>query len=477
MTQGARKELALHGCTQHYTTTKTPASALPRLKEGLILFTIWLLGFASSSYLTKKSLIENPASAPSVIVSNAAGFECRPPVLGLLSDPIIAERVRTGLSRNISAVLEPFLSSRAEETDIDSLSFAVTGPYDSLFEFTYGSLRANETDHSKRGTVTRDSIYRIASISKMFAVLHTLVLRERGWLDWDDPIDRYIENMSYPDFRYGWAQHLSLPSVSHHTRSTADRITIRQLTSHMAGLGRDFPPVSQSTWPPSSWPPSGESNPGPEQTREEILKAVAMYPLANAPYNYPVYSNTGFSLLGMVNVGATRRAEVDSARKLDQVKEQTYKELVTKDVLDPLGLNTSFFDFPYDNANLANLVAVPNKNHRWVVWICFALITEHTYLTQAGRTFTEVMSMTLPVVSIPRSVTSSSLHNLSWHRRRMAVSYPKISFVSGYDPSMFGPTRARRLEHLGKSISSVRVIGCECIPRAVHIQDIIRSLL
>jgi hypothetical protein len=388
MAHGVGKELALHRSAQHSAITKSWVLLLPRLKEGLILFAVWLLGFASSSYLTKKTLLKSYTNVSNVIGSDAAGFECRPPALGLLSDPLIAERVRTGLSRNISAVLEPFLSSRAEQDDIDSLSFAVTGPYDSLFEFTYGSLRANETDQLKKGAVTRDSIYRIASISKMFAVLHTLVLRERGWLNWDDPIDRYIDNISYPDFRYGWAQHLSSSSFSHHACSTADRITIRQLASHMAGLGRDFPPPSLSTWPPSSWPPSDDSIPDPEQTREDVLKAVAMYPLANAPYNYPIYSNTGFNLLGMVNVGATRRAEEGSTRALDRVKEQTYKELVTKDVLDPLGLNTSFFDFPYDNADLANLVAVPNENHEWAVCICSALITERIHLTLACREFT-----------------------------------------------------------------------------------------
>jgi CubicO group peptidase (beta-lactamase class C family) len=80
--------------------------------------------------------------------------------------------------------LHQFLSMRTAASDIDSLSIAVVTPDGPIFERGYGILRANESDPENFGSVTRDSIYRIASITKMFTVLETLILRERGILNW-----------------------------------------------------------------------------------------------------------------------------------------------------------------------------------------------------------------------------------------------------------------------------------------------------
>jgi hypothetical protein len=81
-----------------------------------------------------------------------------------------------------SRKLHGYLSQRTSYVDIDSISMAVVTPTGTVFEHCYGSLKANETFLPGR-RVTRDSIYRIASITKMFTVLETLILRERGALN------------------------------------------------------------------------------------------------------------------------------------------------------------------------------------------------------------------------------------------------------------------------------------------------------
>lgn len=53
-----------------------------------------------------------------------------------------------------------------------------------VYETAIGPLKANETVPEKRGAVDRHSIFRIASGSKLFATLETLVLREKGALQW-----------------------------------------------------------------------------------------------------------------------------------------------------------------------------------------------------------------------------------------------------------------------------------------------------
>lgn len=80
-----------------------------------------------------------------------------------------------------SKKLHAFLSERTSHLDIDSLSIAIVTPSGTVYEQSYGILKANETISPR--PVTRDSIYRIASITKMFTTLETLILRERGALN------------------------------------------------------------------------------------------------------------------------------------------------------------------------------------------------------------------------------------------------------------------------------------------------------
>jgi CubicO group peptidase (beta-lactamase class C family) len=79
--------------------------------------------------------------------------------------------------------LDDWLAKTVAQNPIDSLSIAVVTAAGPLFEKGYGVLRANESVEEQI-PVDRDSIYRIASVSKMFTVLETLILRERGFLNW-----------------------------------------------------------------------------------------------------------------------------------------------------------------------------------------------------------------------------------------------------------------------------------------------------
>lgn len=67
-----------------------------------------------------------------------------------------------------------------EEKKLDSIAVAIVTSEGSVYEGFHGLLRANETSSSSARKVNRNSIYRIASISKMFASLEALILRDRG---------------------------------------------------------------------------------------------------------------------------------------------------------------------------------------------------------------------------------------------------------------------------------------------------------
>ncbi|KAG8904117.1 hypothetical protein FRC01_008863, partial [Tulasnella sp. 417] len=193
---------------------------------------------------------------------------------------------------------------------------------------TYGVLRANETDPRKRGKPDEDSLYRIASISKMFNVYEMMILKERGLLNWDDPVEKYVKNFTYnPD---GWEEYLSESQGSSAPRERTrkkDSITLRQLATHMAGIGRDYPPIMVPSWP--KLVPQETVHHLPNST-EPILETIKELPLVAPPYTYPVYSNTGFNVLGMaVAVAAGGKPE-------------DYPDILHRDIFEPLGLSSAF---------------------------------------------------------------------------------------------------------------------------------------
>jgi len=66
---------------------------------------------------------------------------------------------------------------------VDSVTVAIVTPDGPVFSKGYGVRRANETG-IQREKVDEDTIYRLASVSKMFTVLELWILEEQGALKW-----------------------------------------------------------------------------------------------------------------------------------------------------------------------------------------------------------------------------------------------------------------------------------------------------
>jgi CubicO group peptidase (beta-lactamase class C family) len=109
-----------------------------------------------------------------------AFHECRAPL-----PPFLATKVPFGTEPPLQEAfgqLDSVLQRYFDQGGIDSLSVAVVGSEGSLYEGFWGTRRANESDVGEDTTVDRHSIYRLASISKLFTALETLILRDRGVL-------------------------------------------------------------------------------------------------------------------------------------------------------------------------------------------------------------------------------------------------------------------------------------------------------
>ncbi|KAG8904132.1 hypothetical protein FRC00_014216, partial [Tulasnella sp. 408] len=95
----------------------------------------------------------------------------------------------------------------------------------------------------------------------------------------------------------------------------------------MAGIGRDYPPIAVPNWPKLD--PGDTVHHLPNST-EPILETIKELPLVAPPYTYPIYSNTGFNVLGWAVAAAAGG------------KPEDYPDILHRDIFEPLGLSSAF---------------------------------------------------------------------------------------------------------------------------------------
>ena len=114
----------------------------------------------------------------------------------------------TTLSQNAKKKAAAMVSLYGET----SVQYAVMQNGELLLSDAYGT-----DDASKKTKVTTDSVYGIASISKMFTTAAVMKLVEAGKIDLDQPVVNYIPEFTMKDARY-------------------KDITVRMLLNHSSGL-------------------------------------------------------------------------------------------------------------------------------------------------------------------------------------------------------------------------------------------------
>jgi CubicO group peptidase (beta-lactamase class C family) len=151
------------------------------------------------------------------------------------------------------------------------------------------------------------TVYRIASITKLFTATAIMQLRDEGKLQLDDPV----------------AHHLPWFQVQN-SFEDAPEITIRQLLTHTSGLPREaaFP-----YWVDRDFP-----------TIEAIREQLPTQAVAIAPESKWKYSNLALTLAG----------EIVAA-----VAGLPYVDYIQTQILDPLGMDNTFMQVTPDNPLLA----------------------------------------------------------------------------------------------------------------------------
>lgn len=146
--------------------------------------------------------------------------------------------------------------------------------------------------------VTSDTLFQIGSITKTYTALATMILVDRGLLDIDKPIISYLPNLQLAD------------------ASVAKNVTLRHLLTHTGGWQGDY--FNDFGWG--------------DNALELMCDELKNLPQISNLGEHFSYSNSGFYLLGRV---------------IELVTKQTFEAVIKTLVLQPLGLNQSYY-FPHE---------------------------------------------------------------------------------------------------------------------------------
>lgn len=152
---------------------------------------------------------------------------------GRVASIAILALVSTQLSAQLSSggELDRYLAEQVRSTKIPGLVGLVVDADDVLYEQAFG-VRSGSGDES----MTPDTIFRIASMTKPIAATVIMMLVEEGKLDLDDPIEKYVPSFA----ERGVVASHDPQSGTFTRREAASPATIRQLLSHSSGLAYGF---------------------------------------------------------------------------------------------------------------------------------------------------------------------------------------------------------------------------------------------
>ncbi|KAM3921660.1 putative beta-lactamase-like 1 [Leptodactylus fuscus] len=216
--------------------------------------------------------------------------------------------------------VEKFLKNKTRTPGLPAMSAIVTYNDTVLWTGNFGSKNASDPLSI---TPNEYTIYRIASISKLFPAIMLYKLWEEGELNsLDDPLERYAANFSIKN-PLGRRRHLErkymadglafIEKGTQPVKSTA--VTLRRMASQLSGLPRRLRSTSL-LW-------NGTTQEAIELLRDDILVAD--------PGTRCHYSTLAFSLLAHTLAEHTSEGE--------------YQRWVADNILDRLGMEDTGFDF------------------------------------------------------------------------------------------------------------------------------------
>ncbi|CAN5414659.1 serine hydrolase domain-containing protein [soil metagenome] len=186
-----------------------------------------------------------------------------------------------------------------------------------------------------------DHIFRLASMTKAITSVGVVMLAERGSLNFDDPVSRYIPEFSNPEV----LEFVSFSDSSWTATPAKREVTVHDLLTHTAGLSYGFIDSTMNVIYKKREIPDGIATDG--RTIAETMHELAGLPLRHEPGSRWTYG-LSTDMLGRV-------IEVVSGQTLDQFFEE--------EIFEPLGMSyTRFFLTPAKQEHLVPLYRNTARN-------------------------------------------------------------------------------------------------------------------
>lgn len=199
--------------------------------------------------------------------------------------------------------IENILKLNIEAGMFPGACVAIVLPENEIFNVVAG----NFTYYSGSPKINLDTIFDIASFSKVFSATAVMHLQEQGLLNVDDFIGKYISGFN---------------------TNGKQQITLRHLLTHTAGFGSlDKKNVSEM------------------RTKGELINEIANFDLIFQPSFGYRYSDLGFILLGEV---------------MEHITGKTLDKLIGELILNPLNMRSTLYN---PSANFLERIAPTEQNH------------------------------------------------------------------------------------------------------------------
>ncbi|MFX1328801.1 MAG: serine hydrolase domain-containing protein [Promethearchaeota archaeon] len=250
--------------------------------------------------------------------------------------------------------------------------YKVPGIAIALIEKSKISIRTfGYSNKERKVPITENTIFQIASISKSISTWGVMKLLEKGLINLDDPVEKFLTRWHLP-----------------HSDFNHNEVTIKRLLSHTAGLSLhsylgflpsiELPSIEDSL--------SGQIN----YQRDDIQKKHKEKFLSEGYYDYDsvmviirpglkyMHSGGGYTLLQLV---------------IEEITNQSFAEYMEKEILQPLGMNNSSFlwrqDLQPSTATAYYYDQSPVPNYLFTALAaagCYSSIVDLAIFTLAGMT-------------------------------------------------------------------------------------------
>jgi len=140
------------------------------------------------------------------------------------------DAARTGpvLRSSGPAALSQFFTDVIARGDVPGIVAIVVGPDKVLYHEAFGKMNV-----AKNTPMAKDTIFRIASMTKAVTSVGVMQLVEQGKIGLDDPVSKYLPRLASPQV----FSKVDEESGSYETKPATRPITIRQLLTHTSGIG------------------------------------------------------------------------------------------------------------------------------------------------------------------------------------------------------------------------------------------------